>query len=294
MSLPSNRQQIEKLVREALHDVLKDSNAGFKTFSNTMSRFVRPAVSDPAEIIFAANWKMNMTIQETLSFVRDFQPPSDPRKQVIICPPAYLLIVLIRALSGKPIRMGAQNMFWEERGAFTGEQSPTMMRDAGCDYVILGHSERRHIFGEEDNSINRKVQVALSHGLIPIFCVGETLSEREQGATFRVLSNQLRIGLSQVSLTETQRLVLAYEPVWAIGTGKTATPETAQEAQAYIRELLGEILDHHQAHRVRILYGGSVRPTNAASLIDQPDIDGFLVGGASLEVETFQEICRVG
>lgn len=294
MPLPSNRQQIEKLVREALHDVLKDSNLGFQNFNNTTSRFVRPAVSDPAEIIFAANWKMNMSIQETLSFVRDFQPPTEARKQVVICPPAYLLIVLFRALSGKPIRIGAQNMFWEEQGAFTGEQSVSMIRDAGCDYVILGHSERRHIFREDDNAINRKVQAALSHRLIPILCVGETLPEREQGATFRVLNNQLRVGLSQVSLTDTQRLVIAYEPVWAIGTGKTATQDTAQEAQAFIRELLGEILDHHQAHRVRILYGGSVRPANAASLIDQPDIDGFLVGGASLKAESFQEICRVG
>ncbi|MHA2367967.1 MAG: triose-phosphate isomerase [Candidatus Hodarchaeales archaeon] len=293
MSPFSDREHVEKLVREALNDVLKESGGTLEVPLKSTSS-VRPAVSDPAELIFAANWKMNMTIQETLSFARDFQPHTDPRKQIIICPPAYLLVVLFRALSEKSVRIGAQNMMWEEKGAFTGELSPLMLQDAGCDFVILGHSERRHIFGEEDVSINRKVHAALSHRLIPILCVGETLSEREQGATFRVLTNQLRVGLSQISLADTQRLILAYEPVWAIGTGKTATPDMAQEAHAFIRELLGEILDHHQAHRTRILYGGSVRPDNAASLIVQPDINGFLIGGASLKATSFQEICQVG
>ena len=293
VSIPSDRQKVEKIVREALNDVLGSTDLGLDSYIKSNAQKSQSLINYQAELIFAANWKMNHTIQEAMSFVRDFDPPKDPKKLVIICPPFYHLPVLRKIIAEGSMKLGAQNMFWEDKGAFTGELSPLMLRDTGCEYVILGHSERRHIFGEADDLINRKVQAALSHQLIPILCIGETLDEREAGTTNRVLSNQLRIGLSQLQLTESDRIIIAYEPIWAIGTGKTATPEIAQEAHGFIQDLLREILGPNTS-RTRILYGGSVKPENAASLIVQPDIDGFLVGGASLKPGSFQEICKVG
>ena len=199
----------------------------------------------------------------------------------------------MHALAGSGIRIGAQNMHHEERGAFTSEISPVMVKDAGCDFVILGHSERRHIFGEMDHAINLKVLAAINHGIVPILCVGETLDQRERNATFRVVRNQLRLGLNGTTPRQSTGLVIAYEPVWAIGTGRTATPEQAQNVHSFIREMLTQIYDFSTARDILILYGGSVSPDNAESLIKEKDIDGFLVGGASLSANKFKSIIEL-
>jgi len=184
-------------------------------------------------------------------------------------------------------------MHHEAKGAFTSEISPVMLADAGCEYVILGHSERRHIFGEKDGPINLKVISALDHGIIPILCVGETLAERERNATFRIIGNQLKLGLGKTTPNRSRGLIIAYEPVWAIGTGRTATPPEAQKVHSFIREILTQIYDFATAKEIRILYGGSVTPENAASLIKEKDINGFLVGGASLSAAKFKKIIEV-
>lgn len=210
---------------------------------------------------------------------------------VAVCPPMLYLEAIGESLQGSKIGLGAQNMFYEVQGAFTGEVSGPMLKDMGCDYVILGHSERRQFFGETDESVNRKMFAAMGSGLCPIVCVGETLDQRESGQTAQVIETQVRGSLSGLTADDAARVVVAYEPVWAIGTGRTATPQQAEEVHAQIRQLLKQLLGAEASQVVRIQYGGSVKPENAAELMGQPNIDGALVGGASLQAESFAKIC---
>lgn len=211
---------------------------------------------------------------------------------VVIFPPFPDLVPVWEIIEGTNIGLGAQNLHWEDEGAFTGEVSGRMLRDAGCHYVIIGHSERRHVFGETDAEVNKKLRKALAEGLVPIFCVGEKIEERRNGQTAKVVENQLRTGLADVQISNADALVIAYEPVWAIGTGETATPEQAQEVHRFVREILADVFGAEVAANLRIQYGGSVKPGNAAELMRQEDIDGALVGGASLEAESFAEIVK--
>lgn len=211
---------------------------------------------------------------------------------IVVCPPFTLLAHLADALETSNILVGAQDCFWLDEGAFTGEVSPKMLKDAGCKFVIIGHSERRQFFCETNESVNKKIKAGLAHGLTPIMCVGETLSERENGLTFKVIDEHLRNGLKDITTEDIERIIIAYEPVWAIGTGKTATPEQAQESHKYIRDLLIKLYNKGSADSIRILYGGSVKPENTVDLMIQPDVDGALVGGASLKKESFSEIVK--
>lgn len=247
--------------------------------------------------IIAANWKMNMTVAEAEDFLKDFRLEVEEVNgvEIIIAPPFTALPKLSELLGGSQrIRLGAQNMYYERFGAFTGEISASMLRDLYVRYVILGHSERRQIFGESDELINKKVHAALASELRPILCVGETLEEREAGQEQEVLATQLRGSLADVTAEQMADVVIAYEPVWAIGTGKTASSQQAQECHAHVREVLATLTDRPTADKVQIQYGGSVKPNNAAELLSQPDIDGALVGGASLEPRSFAEIVRAG
>ena len=209
-----------------------------------------------------------------------------------VCPPFVHIPGVVKALAGSNIDVGAQNMFYEDNGAFTGETSAEMLSDVGCRYVILGHSERRHVIGENDELISRKVLKALSAGLDVILCVGELLEQRRAGRTWEVVERQVKIGLESVSRDDAARVTLAYEPVWAIGTGETATPEQAREVHAMIRKLLGDLYGAELSDSMRIQYGGSVKPENAAELMNQEDVDGALVGGASLKAESFSGIVK--
>ena len=241
--------------------------------------------------IIAGNWKMNKTVPEAVAFARELLQGADlTGVEVVLCPAFPALGPVVEALSGGPVRVAAQNVFWEDRGAYTGEVSPVMLRDAGCRYVIVGHSERRQYFGETDETVNRKVKAVLRHDLVPIVCVGERLSEREAGETFAVVERQVTGAFAGVGETAAAGMVIAYEPVWAIGTGRNAAPEDAQAVNRFIRELIGKLYTPAVAEQVRIQYGGSVTPENAAALLGQPDVDGALVGGASLEVESFRAI----
>jgi triosephosphate isomerase len=206
---------------------------------------------------------------------------------LLVCPPAIYLVPVADALAGSSVALGAQNMYHETNGAFTGEISAGMLLDVGCRYVILGHSERRHILGESDADVNRKAHAALAAGLAPIVCVGELLAEREAGQTAAVIRRQFEGSLANVPASQIERVVIAYEPVWAIGTGKVAHPEQAEKAHADLRRLLGERYNDQSAAKVRILYGGSVKPSNAGDLLSQPNIDGALIGGASLKADDF-------
>jgi len=210
--------------------------------------------------------------------------------EVMIAPTFTALYQVAQALKGSTIALGAQNLHWEKQGAFTGEISSEMLVDAGCRYVIIGHSERRLFFGETDASVNRKIQAALSAGLVPVFCIGETEAQRDAGETFSVLDKQVRDGLKDFVFDDLSGLVVAYEPVWAIGTGKSASREQAQEAHQFIRSLLDTLFRKPLASAVRILYGGSVKPDNVGALMEMPDVDGALVGGASLDPETFSRL----
>ena len=209
-------------------------------------------------------------------------------RTVVLGPPSTALSAVVRAVEGTEIAVAAQNMHFEQKGAFTGEVSPTMLNDLGVSHVILGHSERRELFGEDDALIGRKVQSAFAHGLVPILCVGESLEQRDAGTTLSVITGQVEAGLDGVTPAQAESLILAYEPIWAIGTGRVATPEQAQEVHASIRDCLGRL--GLPADRIPILYGGSVKPDNVDGLMACPDIDGALVGGASLEVESFRRI----
>lgn len=211
---------------------------------------------------------------------------------VALCPPFVHLSAVNEIISGSNIRLGAQNVYFQDKGAFTGEVSPLMLKDIGCEYVIAGHSERRAIFKEDDDTINKKVKAVLKAGMTPILCVGETLQERQDEMTEKVIRFQVERGLDDLSLDDIRKVVIAYEPVWAIGTGKTATPEQAQAVHSFIRKLLVHIADEATAKSKQILYGGSVKPDNARSLMTQPDVDGALVGGASLSTESFTNIVK--
>jgi triosephosphate isomerase len=247
--------------------------------------------------IIAANWKMNMTLTEMENFLHAFRPEVDEvaTVEIVIAPPFTGLAKVSELLGGsQKIRLGAQNFYYEKSGAYTGEVSATMLRELFVKYVIVGHSERRQLFGETDSLINKKVLAAHANELKPILCVGETLEEREAGTEKDVLEKQLRGALVGVNADQLLETIIAYEPVWAIGTGKTATSEQAQEAHAHVREVLKELSDNNTASKVRIQYGGSVKPSNAKELLSQPDIDGALVGGASLEPRGFAEIVKAG
>jgi len=244
--------------------------------------------------LIAGNWKMHMTIGEAVTHARQlrerFSPPID--RDVMIAPPFTALRAVSEALSGSLIGLGAQNVSDEPKGAFTGEISAGMLADAGCRYVIVGHSERRRLFGEDDALINRKLKAVLAAGLIPILCVGETLDQREAGAAFPVIEEQVNAGLKNLEAGDIGPCIVAYEPVWAIGTGRTATPDQAEEVHAFIRSRVSARFGETAAADLRILYGGSVTPENIDRLMECPSIDGALVGGASLSVESFSRIVR--
>jgi triosephosphate isomerase len=245
--------------------------------------------------LIAANWKMYKTPAEGCAFVEAFLPliAGHTRDEIVLCPPFVDLPAVAAAVKGSRLALGAQNMSWEKEGAFTGEISAAMLLAAGCTHVIIGHSERRQYFGETDDTVNRKTEVALEAGLLPIMCVGEVIEEREAGLTEEVLRRQVARGLGGISGRKAGgKLVIAYEPVWAIGTGKTATPEIAGEAHELIRHEVAKKLGEEVANGTRILYGGSVKPDNATALMSQPEIDGALVGGASLKPESFAAIVK--
>ncbi len=247
--------------------------------------------------IIAANWKMHMTQSESEAFITTFLREIEDLDtvEVVIVPPFTAIPKVSELLTEtQSIKVGAQNMYWERSGAFTGEISPVMLRELFVRYVVLGHSERRALFGETDAIVNRKVHAAYEEVLRPILCIGETLEQRERGEIEKVLSSQLRGSLANVAAKELHETVIAYEPVWAIGTGKTASAAQAQEAHAFIRKTLGEMSDEATADKIRIQYGGSVKPDNARELLSQPDIDGALVGGASLDPRSFAQIVKAG
>lgn len=237
---------------------------------------------------------MHKTIQETTSFIKELAGlVADVRDvEIVICPPFTALYPAGQALDGSNIGLGGQDVFWEKQGAFTGEVSPAMLADAGCRYVIIGHSERRQYFGEIDGAVNKKVMAALAAGLIPIVCVGETLEEREAGETELVIAKQLDGGLAELTQAQLEKTVIAYEPVWAIGTGRTASAEDANSVCDYIRRRLANHFGMDVAQKVRIQYGGSVKAENIAELMAQSDIDGALVGGASLDAVGFSKIIK--
>jgi triosephosphate isomerase (TIM) len=246
--------------------------------------------------IIAGNWKMYKTITEAIELAnglkREFFKIDYQKIDIVVCPPFTALSEVSEIIADSGIELGGQDVHWEDEGAFTGEISCKILKDAGCKFVIIGHSERRLYFQENNESVNKKIKAALLHCLTPIFCVGETLSERESSSTFKVLETQVQGGLKDINETDALKIVIAYEPVWAIGTGKTATPEQAESAQKYIRDLLKEEYNKDVASAVRIQYGGSVKPENISGLMAQPDIDGALVGGASLAAGSFGEIVR--
>jgi triosephosphate isomerase (TIM) len=245
--------------------------------------------------VIAGNWKMNKDIDDSIELVngiKNLSPGLPSGVKVVLCPPFTSLIVVHRLLQGTAIALGAQNMYLEDEGAFTGEISPRMLKSAGCRYVILGHSERRQYFGESNDFINKKARKALSAGLVPIICVGETLEEREKGITEKVISVQVKGVLKEIAATDLEKCIMAYEPVWAIGTGKTATPDQAVEVHQLIRKLIGQLHSWAVAEKVVIQYGGSVKPENAETLLSKPDIDGALVGGACLKADSFAQIIK--
>ena len=248
------------------------------------------------KLFIAGNWKMYTSSASAAALAGELVKLMGTLDEVdvAVCPPFVYLPAVGKALAGSRIALGAQDMFYEGEGAFTGEVSGSMLKDVGCRYVILGHSERRHVIGETDEVVNRKVLKALSDGLLPILCVGELLEERQGGKTLEVVRRQVKVGLEGVSRAEVAKVTIAYEPVWAIGTGLTATPQQAQEVHAMIRELLAGMYDRQAADALRIQYGGSVKEKNAAELLHEPDIDGALVGGASLKASEFYGIVKAG
>ncbi len=244
--------------------------------------------------VIAGNWKMNMDLTGTVNLISGIKNGLDVASdvQVIVCPPFTSLETAVEMAKDSPIKVGAQNMFYEDSGAYTGEISAKMLKSVGCEYVILGHSERRAIFGESNEWINKKIHKALSEELNVIFCVGETLEERESGTMENVLKTQITEGLKNITEEQIKNVIIAYEPVWAIGTGKTATPQQADDAHKFIRNLITELYNANAAENFTIQYGGSVKPNNAAELLSQPNIDGALVGGAALKADSFIEIIK--
>ena len=246
-------------------------------------------------IVIAGNWKMHKTNSEAMQLANQIRIKTMDitRTKIIICPPFTALAPVFEIIGDSKIHLGAQNMYWEKEGAFTGEISAGMIKSTGANYVIIGHSERRQYFGETDETVNKKVKAALENGLKPIVCVGETLDEREANITLKVVSKQIRGAFADVTADQMSKIIVAYEPVWAIGTGKTATPEQAQEVHSEIRKLIAELYDARVAEKLIIQYGGSVKPQNAQSLLSQQDIDGALVGGACLKADSFSEIIHI-
>ena len=244
--------------------------------------------------LIAANWKMYKNPSQTKEFFRDFLTmiSSHDRDEIVVCPPYVDLHAAIESAKGSKIAVGAQNVYWKDEGAFTGEIAPQMLVAVGCTHVIIGHSERRQYFGESDDTVNLKLKAALEHGLTPIVCVGEVLEEREAGLTEDVLRRQCMRAFNALSGKKAAKLVVAYEPVWAIGTGKTATPEMASDAHVLIRGEAAKSFGEEFASGLRILYGGSVKPENANALMSQEEIDGALVGGASLDAKSFAAIVK--
>lgn len=248
------------------------------------------------KLIIAGNWKLYKTINEAIELAnglkRELYSLNKDSVDIVICPVFTALSEVYEVVQESNIAMGGQDAYWQDEGAFTGEVSCKMLKDAGCSYVIIGHSERRQFFGETNETVNRKVKAVLAHGLTPIMCVGESLAEREANKTFSVLQDHVANGLQGFSADDARKVIIAYEPVWAIGTGKTATPQQAQEAHAYIRGLLVKMFGKETGEAMRIQYGGSVKPENTVELMGQPDVDGALVGGASLKVDSFSQIVK--
>lgn len=244
--------------------------------------------------IVAANWKMNKTVPEALAFIDELKQRlrQNEECEVVVCPPFTALYSVAKAISGTPIKLSAQDVFYEESGAYTGEVSPLMLTDVGCDYAIVGHSERRGYFNETDIDVNKKVRALLDHGIRPILCVGETLEQRGSGLADEVVTKQVELAFDGVGQNDVPGVVIAYEPIWAIGTGKSATGEDANRTIGLIRKTLETIYSDAIARSVRIQYGGSVKPDNIAEFSRQPEIDGALVGGASLKVDSFLAIAR--
>jgi triosephosphate isomerase (TIM) len=240
--------------------------------------------------MIAGNWKMYKTAAQAAETIRGLRElvKDAAGVEIVVCPPFTALSAAVEAAQGSQVAVGAQNCYWEKEGAFTGEVAVPMLLDLGVSHVIVGHSERRQLFGEADATVDKKIAAVLAHGLTCIACIGETLEEREAGKTLQVLERQVREGLAHH--LSSPRLVIAYEPVWAIGTGKTATPVQAEEAHAFVRRVVATVAGGDVASRIRILYGGSVKPDNVASLMAQPDVDGGLVGGASLDAASFAKI----
>jgi len=244
----------------------------------------------------AGNWKMNTDSYTSVNLAKDLAAGTlevaSESITLAVCPPFVYLQAVAKALSASNIAVGAQDMYFEPKGAFTGEISTSMLKDAGCTYALCGHSERRHVIGETDELINKKVAAAIAGGILPILCVGELLAEREASQTEDVVTRHVKCGLAELNAEKASAVTIAYEPVWAIGTGLTATPQQAQEVHDFIRKLLAEMYDGQLAGEIRILYGGSVKPGNTAELMAQQDIDGLLVGGASLKADDFLAIIQ--
>jgi len=246
------------------------------------------------KLIIAGNWKLNNTEKQAVELVTELRNAliDVNAVDIVVCPVFTVLPVVHDILLESNISLGAQNVFWEDSGAFTGEISAPLLKEIGVQYVIIGHSERRQFFGETDETVNKRIKAALVHDLTPIVCIGEVLQEREDDKTFEVIERQCSGGFTGLTSQDLEKLIIAYEPVWAIGTGKTATPDQAQEVHKFIRTVLTKLYDDNVAQTVRIQYGGSVKPENSAELMSQPDIDGALVGGASLKAELFSEIIK--
>ncbi len=245
--------------------------------------------------IIAGNWKLNRTAPETRRLIMELKnrlPGIDTRAEIVVCPPMVALETAVDAARGSPVRVGSQNVYWEAKGAFTGEVSPEMLAAIGVEYTLIGHSERRALFHETDDEVKRKLGSVLASPLTPVVCLGEVLEDREAGRTDEIVAGQVRAALCEAAPDHCERLVIAYEPVWAIGTGKTPTPEMANTVHRLIRGLIADMFGGRAADRVPLLYGGSVKPANAGALLAESDIDGVLVGGASLEAESFADIIR--
>lgn len=246
--------------------------------------------------IIAGNWKMNYNVHQSINFITELKKELLKKQyncEIIIAPNFVSLFEAKKIIENTPIKLAAQNIYFEDSGAYTGETSADMIKSAGCEFVILGHSERRTIFNETDDLINKKIKQALNYNLRPIFCVGETLEQREKNITKEIIKNQIEIGLKDIYAEQICQIVIAYEPVWAIGTGKNATPKQAQEIHLFIRNLIKEKYDPYISDKIVIQYGGSVKPDNAKDLLSQPDIDGALIGGACLNVDSFISIIDV-
>lgn len=248
------------------------------------------------KILVAGNWKLNKNIQESMDLVNSLKSKVNEisERDILVCPTYVSLFPVSESIKNTNIKLGAQNLFWEDNGAYTGEISGSMLKSAGCEFVIIGHSERRQYFNETEDTVNKRVKAALGCGLKPIICVGETLEQREQNITEKVVKTQIKGAFTDITDTDCDNIVIAYEPVWAIGTGKTATPDDANNVHQFIRNLIKELYSDDVADKMIILYGGSVKPENAEDLFAQEHIDGGLVGGASLKADVFSQIIKTG